>query len=102
MGPDMQYRSILEEAFKNHEVLRATGPHTVVGLGGTPHEWTDVCGLVNPLLLNSQKECLVRKHGAFGINRKEFRLSVKDHTSHHETWIHLSHVSTLRVEQQRA
>ena len=57
---------------------------------------TDVCCFVKPP--NSQNESLVRKHGAFEIDRKELGSSDKDQTSHMETWIQLSHFSTPRVE----
>ena len=48
--------------------------------GGIPCGWTDVCGFVKPP--NSNSECLVRKHGAFEINREDFGALPKRSNSH--------------------
>ena len=49
----------------------------------------------------SQTEWIVRKHGAYEIDREESRLSSRDQTRLCETWILLSHGSTPIVELER-
>ena len=44
-----------------------------------------------------QKEWLIRKQGAFAINRDGLGLSSRDQTGHYETWIH---VNTPRVSSK--
>ena len=69
---------------KNSELPVPPGSSPLWGLGGIPSD---------------QSERLIRRHGAFEIDRKD--LSPRDQTSQHETWIHLSHRSTPLVARGR-
>ena len=42
---------------------------------------------------------MIRKHGAFEINREVLGLRPKDQTCHHEVWVHLSHVNARLVDR---
>ena len=66
---------------------------------GIPNRWTDVCGFVKPA--RSQSEWIIRKHGAFEINQRDWGLEPEDQTCHHVVWIHLSHVNTPLVQRAR-
>ena len=63
------------------------------------HEWTDVCGFVKHP--NSRNEWLIRKHGAFEIDRKELGLLSKDQTRHYETLSSFCHINSPCVSTQR-
>ena len=96
-GSAQQMDNTLGEALKNG-TLSVPDSSPLWGLGGIPSESTDVCcGLSSHPSLS---EWLIRKHGAFEIDRQESGTSTKDQTSHDETWIHLSHASTLSVERE--
>ena len=92
--------ALLKKRSKNARLPVPLGLPPLLGLGGIPREWSDEGGFVNSPELS--KILSIREHGAFEINRKQLGLCGKDQTSHKETWIHLSHVSTPRVEQRRA
>ena len=62
-------RKSLEEAFKP---LCHPASHLLWSSGGIQSEWTDVCGFVKPPKF--QTEWLVRKHGAFEVDREELGL----------------------------
>ena len=74
-------------------------PHLCGSLRRIAGEWSDVCGFVKPP--KSQSKRLMRKHGAFEINREVLGLRPKDQTCHHEVWAHLSHVNARLVDRAR-
>ena len=95
--PEQQYERTLEEAFRKARLPVPLGSTPLLGLGGVPHALADVCGFVKPP--NSHSELLTRWRGAFESDREDFGLSPKDQTSHYESWLHPSHVSTPLVER---
>ena len=60
----------------------AVRPHTVVGPGAVPVEWTDVCGFVKHP--NSCDVWKIRPHGAVTIPRETLGLRQRDQSGHHE------------------
>ena len=75
------------------------GPSLSRGPGGIPSEWTDACCFVKPP--KSQTECLIRKHGAFEIDREELGLSSK-HQPLRDVDLSLSHEYANRRTRPRA
>ena len=71
-GPQQQLDSTIQETFK-YAKLPVAAP---------------LCSFVKPP--KSQSEWIIRKHGAFGINREELGLRPKDQPCHHEVWVHLA------------
>ena len=82
--------NFIEEASADSDLPMSPGHPLLWGPGAVPGTWSDVCRFHKPLDSNERWE--VRQHGSFFIFHEALGLRSKDHSCHHEVWLHLDFV----------
>ena len=99
-GPEQQFDSTLEDAFKNAKLFVPLGSFPFVGFWWNPKrlDWCMcICQATQSLSRSGSYESTVRLKSIV----KSWVSLQKTRPSHYKTWIHLSHVSTPVVERGR-